>query len=328
MSKGIGRILQFGIAKETTRGTPEAAASYYIPFNEVAVDEKRDMVTEDQSRGVIEGSTGDQVVKKYVESSLKAPIGDKHFGLILLAALGAVSDATHAGETIVYDHTYSVGESAQHQALSLFIDDPLASADYKFGLGSVKSLEITYERGKFIDYSLALLSKAGTTATLTPSSTTENLFLPNDLTFKVAANLAGLAAASALSIRSMKLKIEKSLESDDVLGSLDPSDFLNKQFKISGEVECVWQNESDFKTAFLAGTQKALRLDLVKSGITIGTSTNPELKIDLAKVIFTELSRPISVNNVVTQRLQFNAHYSITDTKMVTAVLTNLIASY
>ncbi len=328
MSKGIGRILQFGIAKETVRGTPETAASYYIPFNEATVDEKRDMVTEDQSRGVIEGSTGDQVVKKYVESTLKAPIGDKHFGLILLAALGAVSDGTHAGETIVYDHTYTVGESAQHQALSLFIDDPLAGADYKFGLGSVKSLEITYERGKFIDYSLALMSKAGTTATLTPSTTTENLFLPNDLTFKVATNLAGLAGASALLIRSFKLKIEKSLESDDVLGSLDPNDFLNKQFKISGEVECVWQNESDFKTAFLAGTQKALRIDLIKSGITIGSAANPELQIDLAKVVFTELSRPISVNNVVTQRLQFNAHYSITDTKMITAKLTNLVASY
>lgn len=328
MSKGIGRILQFGIAKETVRGTPETAASYYIPFHESTMDEKRDMVTEDQSRGVIEGSTGDQVVKKYVESTLKAPIGDKHFGLILLAALGAVSDGAHAGETIVYDHTYTVGESAQHQALSLFIDDPLAAADYKFGLGSVKSLEITYERGKFIDYSLALLSKAGVTATLTPSSTTENLFLHNDLTFKVAANLAGLTGATAMLIRSFKLKIEKSLESDDVLGSLDPSDFLNKQFKTSGEVECVWQNESDFKTAFLAGTQKALRLDLLKSGITIGTSANPELQIDLAKVVFTELSRPISVNNVVTQRLQFNAHYSITDTKMITARLTNLAASY
>ncbi len=328
MSKGIGRLMQMGIAKETSRGTPEAAASYWIPFSEAAMDERRDFVTEDQSRGVIEGSAGERLVKKFVEASVKAPIGDRHFGLVLLAALGSVNSAAHSGETIVYDHTFSVNESAQHQALSLFLDDPLGGADYKHGLGTVKSLEIKYERGRMIDYALSLLAKTGTSATLTPSTVTENLFLPQHATFKLATNLAGLAAASATVIRSLSLKIEKNIEHDDVLGNVEPSDFLNKQFVISGELEATWQNESDFKTAFLAGTQKALRIQLQDATTTLGIASNPTLTIDLAKVIFGELSRPISVNNVIMQRLQFKAHYSISDTKMVQAVLTNLVATY
>lgn len=328
MSKGIGRLMQMGVAKETSRGTPEAAATYWIPFSEAAVDERRDFVTEDQSRGVIEGSAGERLVKKFVEASVKAPIGDRHFGLVLLAALGSVNSAAHSGETIVYDHTFSVNESAQHQALSLFLDDPLGGADYKHGLGTVKSLEIKYERGRMIDYALSLLAKTGTSATLTPSTVTENLFLPQHATFKLATNLAGLSAASATVIRSLSLKIEKNIEHDDVLGNVEPSDFLNKQFVISGELEATWQNESDFKTAFLAGTQKALRIQLQDTATTLGTASNPTLTIDLAKVIFGELTRPISVNNVIMQRLQFKAHYSISDTKMVQAVLTNLVATY
>lgn len=328
MSKGIGRLMQMGVAKETSRGTPEAAATYWIPFSEAAVDERRDFVTEDQSRGVIEGSAGERLVKKFVEASVKAPIGDRHFGLVLLAALGSVNSAAHSGETIVYDHTFSVNESAQHQALSLFLDDPLGGADYKHGLGTVKSLEIKYERGRMIDYALSLLAKTGTSATLTPSTVTENLFLPQHATFKLATNLAGLSAASATVIRSLSLKIEKNIEHDDVLGNVEPSDFLNKQFVISGELEATWQNESDFKTAFLAGTQKALRIQLQDTATTLGLASNPTLTIDLAKVIFGELTRPISVNNVIMQRLQFKAHYSISDTKMVQAVLTNLVATY
>ena len=38
--KGIGRLLQFGIAKETTRGTPNASADFWIPFAELDFNEK------------------------------------------------------------------------------------------------------------------------------------------------------------------------------------------------------------------------------------------------------------------------------------------------
>ena len=40
MGKGIGRQIQFGIAKETSRGTAEAAATFWIPWTSLALDEK------------------------------------------------------------------------------------------------------------------------------------------------------------------------------------------------------------------------------------------------------------------------------------------------
>lgn len=329
MSKGIGRLLQVGIAKETVRGTSETAATYYIPFSEAEVAEKDERITDEQSYGIIEAGISESIVKQWAEPSITAPIGDKHFGLILYATFGGLSTGANADASgTIKDHTFSVGQSAQHQALSLFLDDPLGGQDYKFALGVISSLEINYEQGKFLEYKASLMAKKGATATLTPSTTTENRFLPQHLTFKVATNLAGLTAASATVLKTLSVNIEKNLEQDTVLGNIAPADFLNKQFAITGTVEAIWQNESDFKTAALAGTQKAMRIDCINTGVTIGTAANPRFKLDFAKVYFSELSVPIKINDVMLQTLKFTAYYSPSDTSMVSALLTNAVASY
>lgn len=329
MSKGIGRLLQFGIAKETVRGTSESAASYWIPFSELDFNEKFSLVEDDQSRGIIEDTVGQSKTKEWAEGSLKAPIADKHFPLILYSILGSLSTGDNAdSDASIKDHTITVAQSSQHQALSLFLDDPLAAQDYKHGNGAISSLEIHYELNRFLDYSLGLKAKKGATATLTPSATTENRFLPQHLTFKLASSYSGLGAASAMSIRSLNLKIEHNLEDDDVLGSASPADFLNKQFSIEGTLEATWNNESDYKTAALATTAKAMRIDLVNSDVTIGSAAHPQIRIDLAKVIFKEITRPIKINDIVRQTVAFKAHYSLSDSLMISALATNAVASY
>lgn len=244
----------------------------------------------------------------------------------MLATLGSVS--TSGPTDSAYTHTFSVAQSAQHQALTLFLDDPLAGADYKYPLGVAASLEINYELGKYFDYNMPFMSKTGASATNTPSTTSENRFRPKDVEFKTASALSGLDTASAKSVKSLKLTIEKNIESDDILGSDEPNDFLNKGLTITGEVEATWENESAYKSDFAAGTAKAMRLRVTNTDATIGTATNPRLTIDLAKATFTELSRSIGLDEVVTQRLAFKAHYSTSDAKMITAELINAQSSY
>lgn len=323
--KGIGRLIQFGVAKETTRGTSEATAQYYIPVNELNTDEKDEKVVENQSLGVIEDSNNQLIVKQWAEHTVKAPLTDKTFGLFLLNLLGTETKTLKAGETVVYDHAFSVAQSAQHQALSLFVDDPLANQDYKYALGMCESLEIAYERGKIVEYTAKLRSKKGGTATLTPSVTAENVFLPQHCTVKFASTQAGLDAASAVSVKSIKLKIDQNLETDDVLGSLTPADFLNKQISIEGSVELLWNAET-YKTLTVGATPQAMRIDLIHT-TGIGTSSYPELKIDLYKVILKELTRAIALNDFVSQTFTFKAHYSASDSKMIVATLTNLLAT-
>jgi hypothetical protein len=246
----------------------------------------------------------------------------------LLAILGTVANTDNTdSDASIIDHTITVAQSAQHQALSLFIDDPLAAQDYKYALGVITGLELKFEREKFLSCSVTFKSKKGATATLTPAATTaENRFLPQHLVFKLASAYSGLTAASAVSVKSLSLKINQNIEDDFVLGSLTPADFLNKQMEITGDVELLWNAET-YKTLALAGTSQAMRIDLLNADVTIGAAAHPEIQINLAKVLFEEIAVSGGPNEFVKQTLKFKAFYSTTDSLMINAVCTNNVAT-
>lgn len=329
MPKGIGKLISFGIAKESSRGTAPGSATYYIPFQDLSFDEKQAHAEDGQAYGVIEDSIGRSKVKEWAEGMLKAMIGDKHFPLILYSLFGslATSDDPDTDPT-VKDHAITVAQNAQHQSLAFYLDDPVGGQDYTHALGVVDSITINYERGKFVEYEAKLKAKKGATATLTPSITTENKFLAQHIVFKLAATQAGLDGASATAIKSLKLNVSQNIEDDDVLGNAAPADFLTKSFVIEGELEAIFQNEADFKTQFLANTAKAMRIDLKNTDVTIGSAANPQVKIDLYKVVFKELSKPVKIGDIMMQSLSFKAHYSISDSKMVQITCVNTVASY
>lgn len=329
MAKGIGRILNFGIAKETTRGTANAAADFWVPVESATMDDQIENVTDEQSIGVIEDSKGQTRVRNYGSFKITAPLEDKTFPLILYSTFGTLVSTTDSDAAgTVRDHTVTVQQGAQHQALSLYADDSLATADYKFANGAIDKLTIKYELKKFLTFEMTAMSKAGATTTNTPSFSAQNRYLPQHLTFTVNDTYAHISTGTAISLKSLQLDITQNVESDDVLGSVTPADFLNKQFSIEGTIEALWQNEADFKTAFLAGTQKAVRISLVNTDVTIGTSAHPTVQIDLAKVIFSDLSRPLVLNDLVKQTIKFKAHYSTTDSLMVSILCKNLQGSY
>lgn len=325
MTKAIGRLVSLGIGKETTRGTV-AAATYWLFKTELDYQEKFEQAIEESSVGVIADAIDAQIVKKWAEGSFGGDIKDKSIGLILLALFGSVSSALKGGESVVYEHTFSLGNTAQHPSLTLGIDDPWQ--DYQFALAMIESLEIKYERGKFVTYTANFKSKKGATATLTASYTAENSFRPQDFTFKIATNLAGLDAASAVTIKSATLRFEKNLEMDEILGSIDPNDLLNKIFTCSGNIEAIFEDEATFKTIALGDTAKALRFSIKNTAITIGTASNPELTIDLSKVKFSELTRKTVINDLITQTVGFKAFYDLSTSKMFAAKLINLATSY
>src|SRR3984957_4703363 len=132
--KGIGRRFSIGIAKEVTRGTAISSANHWLPFSDASIDEKYENVTQDEAYGIIEDSVGQFRVKNWAEGTLKVPLTDLSAPLLFKAILGGGADTTHSGETTVYDHTATVGESAQHQSLTFFLHDPIAGVDYSHAL--------------------------------------------------------------------------------------------------------------------------------------------------------------------------------------------------
>ena len=330
-AKGIGRLFALGVAIEDTRGSAETTAEYWLPFDDLTFDEKFDNSIADQAVGVIENTINEYRVKNYADGTFKVPMVDQSVGELFYSLFGGYAVGTHAGETIVYDHTFSVGESAQHQSLTLFIHDPLAGTDYSYANGMIHKMEIDAELKKFVQLSVSARAQKGVSqSSFTPSISAENRFIPQYMTFKYATAVAGLGGATAIKLKSIKLTIDANIEDQEVLGSVAPADFLNKEFKVEGQLECIYQNLTDFKTVALAtpNVGQAMLIDLKNTDVTIGSAANPELKITLNQVFFSEYSRPIKVKDLVYQTVKFRGTYKLADSAMVTAVLTNTIATY
>lgn len=336
LTRGIGKQLQIGIAKETVRGTAITTASYWIAVDDWNIEERYNNAVDVQTYGLIEDSVSQTRVKNWSEGQIKFPISGTSSAVFFLSLFGTDTPTTHSGETTIYDHTLTVAQTVQHQSLTFFVHDPIATAngataDYTYANGVVHKIEIDYSLGNFVTATASIKALAGSAAAVvfSPSQAIEDRFVPQYLTFKVAANFAGLGAASAIKIKSAKITIDENSEDDEVMGQLGPRDFLNKEFKIEGELEAIWQNETDFKVAALANTPKAMRLDLVNSDVNMGVaSTHPEFKLDLYKVYFTEFSRPVKIKDVMYQNVKFKAAYDTTNAVMVKAIFTNSIASY
>lgn len=325
MTKHIGRKITIGLGKESARGT-RIASDFWFPANDAG---HRGMVTyaeNNASIGTIANAKGAEIISEWGEGGYSAPIGSSHFGLVLLNLFGAVASATAGGESIVYDHTYTLGEDAQHDSLTLEIDQP--NGDKSYALGMVKSLSIAFEKSKILDYTVDMITLKGVTQTLSPSIATENIFRPQDFTFKLAADAASLGAAGAITVKSMTLDVAKNIEPDEVLGDTDPADFLNKEIEITGEVTLMYDNQT-YENYALANTQKAMQIQLLNADVTIGSAENPTLLLNLENVYFQEVDFERGLGDLVYQKLSFKALYKQSASKILnTCVLTNLTASY
>jgi hypothetical protein len=326
MAKYIGRKIQVGFGKESSRGTA-VAASQWQPQTSLDFDEKVEYAKNEAGHGTIFGQRDGVVVTRWGEGNINGLVYDKPFGMILLSLLGTVNSAAKAGgNSSVYDHTFTLQESAQRQSLTIATDE--ANGDYRFANAVIDELSINYELGKIVEFESKFLSVKGASATNSPSLATDAYFFrPQDFSFKHATDTAGLSGASATAVQSFKLTFSANAEPDKVLGSTDPRDFVSREFAVTGEVGMVYEAET-MKNYALQGTKRAMEISLVNTGVTIGASANPGLVITLDEVVFDDYSREKALGDLVMVTLPFSANYLLSAARFGNVVLTNLQASY
>jgi len=389
MSAFIGRLLNVGLGKESTRGTAVAATAW-MPKTDFAVEAKVDVAVIDQSIGIIEDATTQEVVKKYATLDISGVASDIRLGMLLMAAFG--TDTVGAVETGVKDHVFTILESAQHPSYTIAVSEPNAqtSASLNYVLAMLSSLEINVAVGQFATFKASYTANIGTPASATPSFGAENTFNPLYCTVQVAPTYTGIAgtltatgtAASTVNVtacsinpqtnlrvgmgvtgtnvpagttiaaivsstaftlsaattgavgtmtftpatintRSAKIVIKKNTEDDPTIGNLSPIDRYNNQFVVEGEMVLVYQDRSWIDTYMVGDTLTGMRILLKNTGVTIGTTSNPTLTIDLAKVKITEVARSNKNDDIMMQTIKFKAFYSTTDTLMIKATLRN-----
>jgi len=324
MTKVIGRKFSVGLGKETTRGTAVAAA-YWIPKMDFSLDDKINYAVDDSSIGVIEDSISQDITGKYSEGSIGGRVYDKSFGLILLGVFGVETSSTQVGgETLVYDHLFNVLESASHQSLTISAADPNGGSGLKYSLAMFDTFELSYEVGKYLTYKTSFRANTNASSSVTASFTAENGFRPQDGIIKVASALAGLDAASAISIKKGTLTIKKNIEDDFIIGSVAAADRLNKAFMVEGTIEALYDSRTFTDTNMLADLAQALRIQFINTSVTLGSASSPQITFDMGKVKFQEVSKKIANNDLIMQTVKFKAFYSMADSMMIKATLRNL----
>lgn len=311
MAKFIKRRVALGVGLETVRGTG-VPATHTIPFTDLNFDDKADKAKQGGNMGSIAGESHQSIVATLrSEGSFESEIYTKSFPVILKATLGALSSAADGAG---YKHTVTVLESNQHPTLSLHIFDPNGSSQFRGCM--VDSMELNVAQNEIVKYVLSVKGKTSKASSYTKTLVSDDKFVGRDLEMKIAADTAALAGASPISVKTLKLSINKNADYDYVLGTLEPEDIINKQITFKGELTLNYEDKV-FKNYMLNGDYKAVGIKLTDSRDDLGGGLHPEFYIEFPRVDFSQWEITGGLDDIVGQKITFDVLYDIATNKVV-----------
>lgn len=326
MSKFIGRRGSVGAGVESTRGTAQVTTLYWIPFSVLSFDDKVEKVRESSAFGNLADSDSAYTTSKFANGNIEGDLYAKSLGAYLYSIFGTTTPTL--SETGVYSHAYTLAATNQHKSLTLTYKDPNENLVFKMGM--IDEFKITVEPKGIVSYTAGFASMASNTwGTLTPAFTSLGAkFLHQHLQVKVAANIAGIGAATPIDVKKLELTIKKNVENDNVCGTLQPGDIVNKEFSVEGSIT-INRNDNTFKTYGLTDVYKAMQI-VLDDPTLIGATLGTKLTIQMPRVDFTEWEQDRSLGDLVTETFTFKANYDAVNglDQISTCTLVNTVVSY
>jgi hypothetical protein len=311
----IGRREAIGFGIETTPGT-SVAPTNWMRWLDQDIQSKTTIVENDSAMGVVQKVNDSAIVEKFAEGKIGGKVTDVSIGYLLYGFFGTISNGAAVGG--IYPHTFSTNASTIPTALTIGHVTPLKNQRYSYG--TVESLEISAEAGGWVQCAASVKARVGATASDTPAvSTTELEFTSKSVTVKIAANVAGLGAALAVSAKSVKVTLERPSEAYFPLGVDDLPEFERGSSEVKGEL-VIRYTDTQFETDYLANTSHAMSI-VIANGTTNLTLTASQVK-------YRELAKNVDKDKVVTATLQFTCEFDNTLGSAIVPVLNNATAAY
>jgi len=323
MSKITGRLISLGISKEAVRGTG-VAPTMWLPHTDFSVVEKVDVQRDGSGFGNLADSQDILVTEKYSEGDISGVIRDQSFGYFLLAMLGSVVSSV-SGDG--YSHAFTLAQNNTHPSLSLVKKDLISTSMYKMAM--LNKLDIKVALDSLANFTAGIIAKGGDSYTSgAVSYTNENKFSKKHCKVKVADDISGLTAATALEIKTLELSIEKNVVRDSAFGTVQPVDILNKTIAISGSISLNYEDNT-FRNYMLGGSKKALQIVVENTDFDIGGGLHPSLTIQLPSVDFV-WNPNYALEDIVSQTINFKANYDLANSQQIihSCTLVNDKASY
>lgn len=319
----VGRELEVGFATEASRGVAESSVDKWMKNVAATIVERAEHTQDDSSRGVLEDMDGRRVTQKYVEGNIEGIAYADALGYLLSSVYGKVASAVVAGS--VYDHVFTMRQNIQHQSLSVFLKDG-GVQQLKIAGAMVGTLELNATIDDYVRFMADIIGRSAVDDSETPEYDTEYDFIGKDITIKVADSEAGLAAASAIPVKSLSVKHDQGTIRDHVFGSYNPNDIYNAKHSIEGEIMLNFSDET-YKDLYLGDTAKYLQIAIVGEA-DLGGGYNPSITYVFNKVMFNDWNRNGGKDELVTQPIKFKAYYNAADGEASKVTLRNLTSSY
>lgn len=255
-------LKQFGLTKETTRGTVETAPAkwlYVARDSELAYDLEHLDAEYIGSQGVAEFApeAGRKVGKGKMTMDLEA----QTIGEVLNSLLGAYS-GSQVGTTTAYTHTFTKTTATQHPGYTLFAD---RGVDYfGYNLGVCKSLELSLDNKGRAKAATEWLFKSEQTR----AASTVTHYTPDPLMF-YQAQVEIDDTTSGSRMGALKLKIDNGAEAMWFYSqSQDCSDIVcAKRPTIEGGFDMYFTSTSE-RADYLANTSRKIEFNLTGDLIT------------------------------------------------------------
>lgn len=318
MTKFVGRRGTLGIAYEASRGTP-VAPTYWVPYAKLSFFDKIESAQENQGFGNIADQDSFYVTLTKGEGDIDAELYDQALGYILGSLLGA-KPVTSGGNP--YTHTFTLSQTNQAATLSLYWTDP--DRDYLFPMAVVDSLKVSIKPLGIVEYTIGFKSKSARNWThQTPTFTTLGTkFLHQHLIFKLASSVAGLAAATNISLKELDYTIKRDAIHDVVMGTVEPEDVLSQTISVEGTLSLNLQDDT-YRNYMLANTYRSMEIKLL-------AAANSSLDLQFPRVSFDSWEPDYTLDKIATQKINFKANYDSANALDIisTAVLINTKTSY
>lgn len=321
----IGRRDAIGVGVETTAGTAVAPASFQKQLT-LTLDQKTTIAKETSALYRVEGQDNSAVTEEWAQGSIDGNVSDYTHGYFLNNLFGTCVAALHAGETTVYDNTFTVNQNQEGiPTLTFARVNPVVSRRYAFG--NLVDYTLDAKTGGWATFKSSVMANVGATASDTATYTSENLFTAKHVTVKYASTVSGLTGATALPLKSVQLKLARKLDRFTPLGVIDPTAWDTGEWTITGQIVLRY-TDTVLEAIALANTLEAMSITLANTDVTIGSTTHPTLSFTMPQVRFAPITLDTNLNQVLSQTLSFTAELSQSATYAIQAVLTNMKNGY
>lgn len=312
-------VRQFGLKKETVRGTAETTPTSWFPISKDSwINPTLALIEDTQLRGAPDQFPATSGIKTY-DGKLKMFVDPASIGELFNSLLGSDSSAQQGGSA-AYKHTITRNVSPTRPGYTFFFDNG-QSLIKKYNLATVKKISINGPVDNIIELEADILAKSEAAGAIgSPAFPT-----PNYLTF--AGCTVKLGGSTYADIKTWKLDIDNGAGILRTLGqSQDPTDILiRNKLKIDGSMTIFFSSETE-RAKFLAGTSNSL--EFLCEGAIIASTFKYTLDINLPKIIYK--AYPLGDDGgILAANVTFEAYYDTATSKAIQVDITNqVVAAY